>query len=394
VTAAPESSLPARLAAVPLALYVHIPWCVRKCPYCDFNSHAPRAEVDQQGYVDALLRDLDRDLDGLDRAEPGSGLVSIFIGGGTPSLFEPAAIGRLLEGLAARLDLQPDIEITLEANPGTAEANRFAGYRAAGVNRLSLGVQSLDDASLAALGRIHGAAEAREALAMARRAGFDNVNLDLMYGLPNQAIGGALQDLRALVELEPEHVSWYQLTLEPNTLFHHRPPPLPDDDLLADMADAGQALLADAGYRRYEISAYARDARRARHNLNYWGFGDYLGIGAGAHGKLSAADGVVRRSAKPRGPEAYLAGAGSGGSSRVLGPDDLVAEFFLNAMRLVDGVPAAWFPQRTGLSPERVLAAAARARALGLLAEDPARLRPTALGLRFLNDLLALFEPG
>ena len=381
------------MATVPLALYVHIPWCVRKCPYCDFNSHAPRAAIDQEGYVDALLRDLDHDLAGLDAAGRGAGLVSVFIGGGTPSLFEPAAIGRLLDGVAARLHLDAAAEVTLEANPGTAEAKRFAGYRAAGVNRVSLGVQSLDDVSLAALGRIHGAAEARAAFAMARQAGFDNINLDLMYGLPKQSSAGALQDLGALVELGPEHVSWYQLTLEPNTLFHHRPPPLPDDDALADIADAGQALLAAAGYRRYEISAYARDARCARHNLNYWEFGDYLGIGAGAHGKLTTQDGVVRRTTKPRGPEAYLSGVGSGAGSRVLARDDLVAEFFLNAMRLVDGVPVACFAQRTGLALEQVSAAVARARALGLMADDPARLRPTALGLRFLNDLVALFEP-
>ncbi len=393
MSALPAAPWPSPLAGVPLALYVHIPWCVRKCPYCDFNSHVPRAVVDQRGYVDALLQDLDHDLDGLDRGDLGPGLVSVFIGGGTPSLFEPAAIGRLLEGVAARLDLQPGIEITLEANPGTAEAERFAGYRAAGVNRLSLGVQSLDDASLAALGRIHGAAEARAAFDLARRAGFDNVNLDLMYGLPGQSIAGGLRDLRSLLELAPEHVSWYQLTLEPNTLFHHRPPPLPDDDRLADMADAGQEILDRAGYRRYEVSAYAREGRRARHNLNYWEFGDYLGIGAGAHGKLSTADGLVRRTAKPRGPEVYLAGAGAG-SSRVLEVDDRVAEFFLNAMRLVDGVPADWFAQRTGLSLDRVGDALARARALGLMAHEPARLRPTALGLRFLNDLLALFEPG
>ena len=394
VSALPAAPRPWPPAGVPLALYVHIPWCVRKCPYCDFNSHAARAPVDQEGYVDALLQDLERDLDGLDRGDLRPALVSVFIGGGTPSLFEPAAIGRLLEGVATRLDLQPGVEITLEANPGTSEAGRFAGYRAAGVNRLSLGVQSLDDASLVALGRIHGAAEARAALAMARRAGFDNVNLDLMYGLPSQSMQGALQDLRALLDLGPEHVSWYQLTLEPNTLFHHRPPPLPDDDLLADMADAGQEILDRAGYRRYEISAYARDGRRAGHNLNYWGFGDYLGIGAGAHGKLSTTDGLVRRTAKPRGPEAYLADAGAGGGSRILSADDLVAEFFLNAMRLVEGVPASWFAQRTGLPLDRVVHATARARALGLLADDPARLQPTALGLRYLNDLLAPFQPG
>ena len=376
---------------LPLSLYVHIPWCVRKCPYCDFNSHAARGPLDQTGYVAALLCDLDQAL----ARQPMPAPVSKFNGGGTPSLFEGAAIGRLLEGIAARLDLPADVEITLEANPGTAEAARFADYRAAGVNRLSIGVQSLDDGRLNALGRIHSAADAFAAYAMARAAGFDNINIDLMYGLPGQDPEAAAQELRRALGLGPEHLSWYQLTLEPNTLFHHSPPPLPDHDSLADMMDLGQALLAEAGYRQYEISAYACGGQRARHNLNYWEFGDYLGIGAGAHGKLTDAQGEVRRTVKLRQPSAYLHAVEQGAlSSRAaVAAPDLVAEFFLNAMRLVDGVDAGLFERRTGLPLAVVGEQLRQARALGLMHQDPARLQPTALGLRFLNELLVLFEP-
>jgi len=374
-----------------LSLYVHIPWCVRKCPYCDFNSHAVREPIDQDGYVDALLRDLDQEV----ARGPLSAVHSIFVGGGTPSLFDGAVIGRLLEGIARRVELVADAEITLEANPGTAEAGRFADYRAAGVNRLSIGVQSLDDARLETLGRIHGAAEALRAYELARMAGFENINLDLMFGLPGQTTAQAIADLQGVVALGSEHLSWYQLTLEPNTLFHHRPPQLPDDDSLAEMTDEGQALLADAGLDQYEVSAYARAGRRCRHNLNYWQFGDYLGIGAGAHGKLTLPSGIVRRS-KLRGPHDYLARGGGGAvqAERALVEAELPVEFFLNALRLNAGVPAALFEQRTGLSLQRVAGPLARARELGLLAADPGRLRATAGGLRFLNDLLALFEPA
>ena len=378
-------------APVPLSLYIHIPWCVRKCPYCDFNSHEPRGEVDQEAYVDALLLDLEHELAG--RTLPP--LHSIFIGGGTPSLFEAAAIARLLDGVAERTPLQPGIEITLEANPGTAEAARFAGYRAAGVNRLSIGVQSLDDVELAALGRIHTAAEARSAYRLARAAGFDNINLDLMYGLPAQSLAGALDDLAGLVEMAPEHISWYQLTLEPNTLFHHQPPSLPDEDGLADIMEAGQAMLADAGYRQYEVSAYAMDGRQCRHNLTYWQFGDYLGIGAGAHGKINLAGGSIRRRSKQRQPAAYLASVAQGAiaGEREITRKEKPLEFFLNALRLSAGVPADLFEQRTGMPLVAMAAPLARARALGLMQDRPERLQPSERGQRFLNDLLALFHP-
>ena len=374
----------------PLGLYVHIPWCLRKCPYCDFNSHAVSGEVPEAEYVDALLADLDVQAPRV----AGRAVETVFIGGGTPSLFSGAAIGRLLEGIAARLDLTDAAEITLEANPGTAEAARFADYRAAGVNRLSIGVQSLDDQRLRALGRVHDAAEARQAVGWARAAGFDNLNLDLMYGLPGQDLQAALADLDAVLALAPEHLSWYQLTLEPNTLFHARPPALPDGDTVGDIMEAGLALLAGAGFRQYEVSAHARPGRTARHNRNYWTFGDYLGIGAGAHGKLSAPDGQVRRYSRPRHPRDYLAAPAAPGSERILSANELPLEFLMNALRLHSGVPATLFRERTGLSLAVIETPLAQARARGLLEDDPAVLRPTALGRRFLDDLLLLFEVG
>ena len=393
----PESARKARgsgfeAASIPLSLYVHIPWCVRKCPYCDFNSHAQREPIDEDRYVQALLEDLDHEL----RRAPLREVQSVFIGGGTPSLFSGAAIGLLLDGIARRMRLVEGAEITLEANPGIAEADRFADYRAAGVNRLSLGVQSLDDACLAALGRIHSADQAVAAYRLARSAGFDNVNLDLMYGLPGQDIAGALRDLESLIGLGPDHVSWYQLTLEPNTLFYRRPPVLPDDDSLADMMEAGQSLLADAAFRQYEISAYAGVGRQARHNLNYWQVGDYLGIGAGAHGKLTSIGCQVRRTIKRRHPLAYLddIARGSVQSAYRVTEDELPVEFFLNALRLTEGVSVATFVQRTGLPLTKIAGSLDRARARGLLEGDPAHFVPTALGQRYLNDLLALFDSG
>ena len=378
-------------APIPLSLYIHIPWCVRKCPYCDFNSHAVREPIDQRSYVDALLLDLDCEL----ARQPLPEIESIFIGGGTPSLFDGAAIARLLNGVAQRLVLAPDVEITLEANPGTAEAALFSAYRDAGVNRLSIGVQSLDDHKLKALGRIHSSAEARTAVQMARSAGFDNINLDLMYGLPGQTMAEGLEDLEALVRLRPEHISWYQLTLEPNTLFHHHPPSLPDDDKMADLMARGQAALADAGYLQYEISAYARDEHRCRHNLNYWQFGDYLGIGAGAHGKLTLPGPVICRRSKLRQPVAFVESATQGAMAqeREIGREELALEFFLNTLRLKEGVPADMFEARTGVCLQTLAEPLARARDLGLMTNDSKRLQPSALGLLFLNDLLALFEP-
>lgn len=373
---------------LPLSLYIHIPWCVRKCPYCDFNSHQADAALPEEAYVAALLSDLAMQVG--DAA--GRSIETIFIGGGTPSLFSGRAIGRLLEGVDRRLPLAPDAEITLEANPGAAEASRFAEYRKAGVNRLSIGVQSLDDAKLSALGRIHDRNEALAAVDLARAAGFDNLNLDLMYGLPRQSLGEALADLDAVIALQPEHLSWYQLTLEPNTLFHRRPPPLPDDDDIGDIMDAGMDRLASSGFERYEISAFARQAERARHNVNYWQFGDYLGIGAGAHGKITLPDGRIVRRMRPRHPKAYLEENRPGSSERVLTGEELPIEFMLNALRLIDGVPAHYFPDRTGLSLDAIAGQLRKAYARELLAPQADHLRPTPLGLRYLNELLLIFE--
>lgn len=387
----PASDAVPGVPPIPVSLYVHIPWCVSKCPYCDFNSHALREPVDQGAYVDALLRDLDHEV----ARRPLPEIGSIFIGGGTPSLFKGVAIGRLLEGVMQRLHLARDVEITLEANPGAAEAAHFSDYRAAGVNRLSIGVQSLDDAKLRALGRIHSASEAVGAFCLARDAGFDNINLDMMYGLPAQTTADMVADLRALLALQPEHVSWYELTLEPNTRFHHRPPPLPDEDQLVEMMEQGQAILAARGYRQYEISAYARDDRLCRHNLNYWRFGDYLGIGAGAHGKLTMPHYRVQRRSKQRQPAAYLSTVAQGAlsSERSVGDDELPVEFMLNALRLSAGVPTDLFVQRTGLGSDALSSPLLQARRRGLMADDPSRLEATPCGRRYLNDLLALFEP-
>jgi putative oxygen-independent coproporphyrinogen III oxidase len=375
--------------AIPLALYLHFPWCVQKCPYCDFNSHALRGAAPEDAYVEALVRDLEHELQDGERRP----LVSIFMGGGTPSLFSGRAIGRVLEAVSKRLAFAPDIEITLEANPGTADASHFRGYRAAGVNRLSIGVQSLDAAQLKKLGRIHDPGQAVEALRLARAAGFDNLNLDLMFALPQQGEAEAMADLDGVLALQPEHVSWYQLTLEPNTEFAARPPPLPDDDAVAAMFDAGQQRLAAAGYAQYEVSAYARPGRRARHNLNYWEFGDYLGIGAGAHGKRSGPDGI-RRLARHKHPRRYQETAGRAEAvqdARTLSADEMPVEFMLNVLRLNAGVPASLWEQRTGLPLSALEAPLAEARRLGLMEPDPALLRPTALGHRHLNRLLELF---
>jgi oxygen-independent coproporphyrinogen-3 oxidase len=375
----------------PLSLYIHLPWCVRKCPYCDFNSHAIGDGVDREGYVDALLADLDIEM----ARRPDVTLDSVFLGGGTPSLFSGGEIGRLLNGVDRRLGLADDVEITLEANPGTADAGHFSGYRAAGVNRLSIGVQSLDDAQLAGLGRIHRAADAVAAVTMARRAGFDNFNLDMMFGLPGQSLDQAMADLGAALALEPTHLSWYQLTLEPNTAFHHQPPRgMPDDDHAAEIGDAGQERLRAAGLHRYEVSAYALPGRTCRHNRNYWEFGDYFAIGAGAHGKLTLSDGRIERVTRQRSPAAYMAAAAQGAisSRRTLADDELPLEFMLNALRLCDGVSSASFEARSGLPLPVIEGPCRQARDLGLMVDQPGRLAPTALGLAFLNDLLALFE--
>jgi oxygen-independent coproporphyrinogen-3 oxidase len=381
---------PLKILTPPLSLYIHIPWCVRKCPYCDFNSHA--AEPEEARYIEALAADLDHE-------KPLTGkrpVETVFFGGGTPSLFSGEAIAQILAIVRERYRLADKAEITLEANPGTVDAGHFAAYRAAGVNRLSIGVQSLDDAMLAKLGRIHSAAEAREAVAIAREAGFDNINLDIMFGLPDQTQEMAMQDLQQAIALQPEHLSWYQLTLEPNTAFQAEPPAgIPDEDSLGGMTEAGLDILAPAGYAQYEISAHAQPGRQCRHNLNYWQFGDYIGVGAGAHGKLTLPDGSIVRRRRQRHPQRYMetALAGDAVSSETrLQDDDLLLEFMLNALRLNDGVPADSFEQRTGLSLEAIDQRLALARNQGLLDTDPDVIRPTGRGRRYLNNLLLLFS--
>jgi len=379
---------PSFAASPPLALYIHIPWCLSKCPYCDFNSHEARGEAPEAEYVDALLTDLEFALPSIWNRR----IVSIFVGGGTPSLFSAAAIDRLLAGVRARVPLIPDAEVTLEANPGTFERQKFADFRAAGVNRLSVGVQSFAPAQLAALGRVHDAGEARAA-ADAALAIFGNVNLDLMYALPRQTVDEARADAAEAIAFATPHLSFYQLTLEPNTLFHRHPPPLPDADAAADIEDAVHALLAGAGYVQYETSAFARPGRECRHNLNYWQFGDYLGIGAGAHSKLSFHDRVVRQ-VRWKQPKQYLEqiAAGSPLMENVeVSHADIGFEFMLNALRLTAGVPAAMFAERTGYPLSIVRDALAAAEARGLLECDPRVIRPTALGRRFQNDLQTLF---
>jgi oxygen-independent coproporphyrinogen-3 oxidase len=385
------------LVAPPLSLYIHIPWCVKKCPYCDFNSHAQNGALPVDAYVAALLADLDRDLRDFGDAIAHRPLHSIFFGGGTPSLFAPDAIARILDGVAARMHLPRSIEITLETNPGTVEHGRFDGYLKAGVSRLSFGVQSFDDAKLQRLGRIHSAADAERAIHEARDAGYANFNLDLMYALPEQTLDGALADIERALALQPAHVSHYQLTLEPNTLFAAKPPPLPDEDSAWDMQEACQQRLADAGYAQYEVSAYARDGLCSAHNLNYWTFGDYLGIGAGAHGKLSdAAGGRIVRTAKFKLPRSYLEHAARGealGASSDVPTRDRPFEFMMNALRLNEGVPRTMFAERTGMPAAMLDVKVQVAQARGWLESDPHHLVPTEPGRRYLNDVIGLFLP-
>ena len=376
----------------PLSLYVHLPWCVRKCPYCDFNSHAAKGELPFEAYVDALVRDLEHDLP----LAWGRSVHSVFFGGGTPSLFPPQAIDRFLQAASARLRFTPGLEITLEANPGTAEHGRFDGYRAAGVNRVSFGIQSFDDGCLQRLGRIHDSAEAEAAVKLAQDAGFDNLNLDLMYALPGQDLAMAERDLERAFALQPAHISHYQLTLEPNTVFFARPPQgIPDDDDAWDIQEHCQDLLAQAGYGHYETSAYARPGRQCAHNLNYWRYGDYLGIGAGAHGKITvgATQQVLRRW-KVKHPTAYLAAAGT--PDAIGGDDDITPErrpfeFMLNALRLQDGFALADFTATTGLPAEHIATPLEQARQRGWLALSGTHVMPTALGRRFTNDVIELF---
>jgi putative oxygen-independent coproporphyrinogen III oxidase len=384
-------STPHFAALPPLALYVHIPWCIRKCPYCDFNSHERQSDVPEAQYVDALIADLELALPSI----WGRRVVSVFFGGGTPSLFSAEAIDRTLAAIRARVPLTPDAEVTLEANPGTFEQARFVGYRAAGVNRLSLGVQSFNPAHLAALGRVHDEREARAA-AEAALAIFGNVNLDLMYALPGQAPEDARADVAAALAFSPQHLSFYQLTIEPNTLFHRHPPPLPDDDTAAEIEGSVEDAPLAAGYRHYETSAFARTGRECRHNLNYWQFGDYLGIGAGAHSKLSFRERIVRQ-IRYKHPQQYLEAMARGApllEERAVARADVGFEFMLNALRLTDGFPVALFAERTGFPLAIVQRDLDEAERRGLLERDHERIRPTLLGRRFLNDLQALFLPA
>jgi oxygen-independent coproporphyrinogen-3 oxidase len=374
--------------SAPIAVYVHLPWCVRKCPYCDFNSHAVAGEIPEQAYVAALCADLEADLE----LAAGREVATLFLGGGTPSLFRPDAIAAILSGIRARLPVAADAEITMEANPGTVEHGRFEGYAAAGINRVSLGAQSFDAGALAALGRIHGPAEIPAAVAEIRAAGIDNFNLDLMYALPGQSLAGALADVAAAAALGPAHLSHYQLTLEPGTAFFHRPPVLPTDDLAWEMQLECQRALAALGYAQYEVSAYARPGRQCRHNLNYWRFGDYLGLGAGAHGKLTVA-GTVIRTEKARSPRAWLESGGRAGTRRTVEAAELPFEYMLNALRLRAGFTLGHFERATGLAGSTVEPQLGRLAARGLLQAEGAAWRPSELGFRFLNEVLAEFLP-
>jgi putative oxygen-independent coproporphyrinogen III oxidase len=375
-------------ALPPLSLYVHVPWCERKCPYCDFNSHEARGAIPEDAYIDALLADLEGALPQV----WGRKVVSIFVGGGTPSLLSAASVDRLLAGVRARLPVLAGAEVTLEANPGTFERDRFAGFYAAGVNRLSLGVQSFDDRHLQALGRIHDAQQARRAAESAMMI-FGNVNLDLMFALPGQTIEQCEADVATALSLATPHLSFYQLTVEPNTLFHRRPPALPDADLAADMQQHVASRLTHAGFARYEVSAYARDGRTCAHNLNYWRFGDYLGIGAGAHSKLSFADRIVRE-VRWKQPQQYLIKAAAGEprmEQHEVARDDVGFEFMLNALRLSEGVAASTFAERTGYPIAIVSRPIEQGVQRGLLVADPSRIAATELGFRFLNRTMELF---
>ncbi|BFM18564.1 radical SAM family heme chaperone HemW [Maricurvus nonylphenolicus] len=377
------------LSLPPLSLYVHIPWCVRKCPYCDFNSHVAGKELPEAEYLAALEADLQQEL----AYVQGRKLHSIFMGGGTPSIFSAQAIGQILTMAEKQIGFESDIEITLEANPGTFEQEKFSGYRQAGINRLSIGIQSFNDDHLQRLGRIHSHNEAVNAVAMARQAGFDNFNLDLMHGLPNQTAQQALADLQQAIDLQPEHISWYQLTIEPNTEFYSRPPTLPIDDELANIQDQGHQLLQDNGYAQYEISAYAKPQRQSRHNRNYWQFGDYLGIGAGAHGKVTLLEPqTMLRRQKTRLPQHYLDNNRDFCSaSNPIPGDELALEFMMNGLRLINGVSTDLFSATTGLDLEVIREPVERLQQQGLLRSKEGLLATTREGNRYLNSVLQAF---
>jgi len=376
---------------IPLSLYIHIPWCVRKCPYCDFNSHQAQEIIPEDRYITVLLQDLEENLPFI----WGRSISSIFLGGGTPSLFSPEGIDKILIGIRSRLRLSPDAEITLEANPGTIDEVRFKGFRQAGINRLSLGIQSLQDSKLKALGRIHDREYALRAIDSAIQAGFNNFNLDLMHGLPDQSLEDALSDLQDALSFNPPHLSWYQLTIEPNTFFHHQPPHLPQEEVLWEIQEQGKALLIQAGLQPYEISAYAKIGQHSRHNTNYWEFGDYLGIGAGAHSKITdMAQQVIARHWQIKNPNDYLDPTQKLTAQKInLVPHDICFEFILNALRLTNGVPMDLFSERTGLDINLLEPALTIAKQKKLLEDNPLILRPTELGQRFLNDTISLFLP-
>ena len=381
-----ESSLP------PLSLYVHIPWCVRKCPYCDFNSHAAGPEIPERAYIQRLISDLEQDLPWAQ----GRKLASIFFGGGTPSLFSADGIGQIITAAEELVGFEEEIEITLEANPGTVEQAKFSGFRSAGVNRLSIGIQSFNDAHLSKLGRIHSGEQALAAVDTARRAGFENFNLDLMHGLSGQTLDEARRDIQLATDQGANHISWYQLTIEPNTEFFSRPPRLPEEEVLADIQQMGMGLLQDQGYSQYEVSAFARDGEHSRHNLNYWQFGDYLGIGAGAHGKISHKQEQqlrIIRSQKTRQPDNYLSrDLATLAQQKPIAEDELAMEFMMNGLRLREGVPASYFPGRTGLPFSAIEQQVKQLQAQGLLDGDLQQYRATPLGYQFLNSLLQAFS--
>ena len=375
----------------PLSLYIHIPWCILKCPYCDFNSHKSPDVLPEIQYVQTLLSDLDHDLS----LFPARPIHSIFIGGGTPSLLSEHAYATLFEGLHQRLEFEPNIEITLEANPGSVEQTRFSGYRKLGINRLSIGIQSFNPAHLKALGRVHDDTDAHRAIMSARAAGFDNINLDLMHGLPKQSLEAGLIDLETALGYAPEHLSWYQLTLEPNTVFYKKPPILPSEEETDDLEKAGHAYLTTHGYTKYEISAFCTPNKPSQHNLNYWKFGDYYGIGAGAHGKYSFPDlNNIHRTQKPRQPKDYLNPDKAFISSQnILTSADLRFEFMLNTARLEQAIPYALFTQRTGLALTILMPLLKQAETQGFLKLDKHHWRITPFGRRFTNDLQSLFLP-
>lgn len=378
------------LTLPPLSLYVHIPWCVKKCPYCDFNSHTANNQLPEEEYLQALIQDLELELPYMQ----GRKLSSIFFGGGTPSLFSADTIGRIIQAAQKRIGFEDRMEITLEANPGTFEQEKFSGYRSIGVNRLSIGIQSFNNNQLEALGRIHSSEQAIKAIETAGNAGFENINLDLMHGLPGQDISHAMADLKQAIDLNPNHISWYQLTIEPNTVFYNKPPTLPKDIILESIQEKGLKLLADNGYQQYEVSAYCKEGNKSSHNMNYWEFGDYLGIGAGAHGKVTLVDeGRIIRTAKTRKPEDYLARENSyTANCYTISKEELPMEFMMNAMRLNNGVPKQFFSDRTGITLEEIQPALDKLKKLELIEQPINNLSPTEKGHQFLNNLLEVFD--